>query len=122
MSVVERTELQVSIDAACLERVKRGMALLEKTHGFGWEEKIDLSALDISLGAACILGQLYGEYDDGVLALWGGEGDLRENDDLARQHGFLDDRHGYDHDPRTIIAFSDLEDAWRCELTPRVTA
>ncbi len=81
----QRTALQVEIDAAVLERVQRGFALLEEQYGPGWQEKIDLSILDLSDGERCVLGQVYddqaGEWENGYeiglaeLGLCGEDGD-----------------------------------------------
>jgi hypothetical protein len=58
----ERTEQQKEIDAIILERVQRGLAWLEKKHGPGWEDKIDLETLDLEDVHSCVIGQVYGNY------------------------------------------------------------
>lgn len=55
----ERTEEQKLYDAAVLERVKRGIALLEREHGPEWIEKINLATLALDSGSHCVLGQIY---------------------------------------------------------------
>mgnify|MGYP001574901318 CR=1 FL=1 len=49
--------------------VNRGVRLLDKVKP-KWEEKIDLSTLRLSSPYNCILGQLYGEFNDGSQQLY----------------------------------------------------
>lgn len=51
--------------ATALELVKRGSALLDERRP-GWVDEVDISQLNIALGAKCILGQIYGGYGDGL--------------------------------------------------------
>ena len=50
------------------ERVTKGAALLDQRIP-GWREMIDRDALDIDSCVWCILGQLYGDFPDGVRLL-----------------------------------------------------
>lgn len=54
-------------------RVRRGAALLDRKIP-GWAKKIDAHRIEIHCCYNCILGQLYGHYDDGfhALGLWSG--------------------------------------------------
>lgn len=49
-------------------KVARGIALLDDRMP-GWRQRIDLDLLDMSSCDFCILGQLFGDYDDGFVAL-----------------------------------------------------
>lgn len=48
------------------DRVARGAALLDQMQP-GWENDVDLSRLDIGLCNTCIVGQLFGNYNDVVV-------------------------------------------------------
>lgn len=54
-----RSETQKKIDEIVLERVKKGIALLQKEHGDGWVDKIDMRKLNLRNGESCVLGQVY---------------------------------------------------------------
>jgi hypothetical protein len=47
------------------ERVKNGAEFLDEAKP-GWEQEIDVSALDVFDGSRCILGQLHGGYLRGL--------------------------------------------------------
>ena len=47
------------------ERVARGARLLDQVRP-GWRTEICIGTLDIGSCTECVLGQLYGTYDDGV--------------------------------------------------------
>jgi hypothetical protein len=49
-------------------RVAAGAARLDK-HEPGWADRIDLDQLDLSSDCRCVLGQLHGDYGDGLAAL-----------------------------------------------------
>ena len=46
-------------------RVGRGVALLDE-HKPGWEAAIDLGTFDLEYMDACVLGQVYGSYSEGL--------------------------------------------------------
>jgi hypothetical protein len=50
------------------EEVKAGMALLDEKAP-GWREKVDLDKLNMGGCVRCILGQIYGHFDEGLTAL-----------------------------------------------------
>jgi hypothetical protein len=83
MSTDMRTEKQKALDASVLERVKRGIALLDKEYGHDWPNKINLDTLDLTKYHSCVLGQLYADAEPTKeqLAAW--------------QHGI---EYGYDPD------------------------
>jgi hypothetical protein len=63
-----------------------------------WRDQVNASRLDMSSGTQCILGQVFGEYDDGIRLIYqhemeklGEEIDpIMGNSDWARNHGFID--------------------------------
>ncbi len=89
-----RTEPEKAYDAEVLERV-------------GWVDKIDLETLNLSHGSRCVLGQVYGGYDDGVheLAIEG----------QARLYGFYTWSQ-----PGSPQEWRALQRCWRDVLTPVV--
>jgi hypothetical protein len=64
-----RTREDIEYDELVRQRVERGMELLRKQYGEEWVDHIDCKSLDLRDGAACVLGQLYGNYDHGVSEL-----------------------------------------------------
>jgi hypothetical protein len=55
----QRTPLQEAIDEVVLEKVKRGIAVLEEKYGPDWVDRIDLDTLDLGESDSCVLGQVY---------------------------------------------------------------
>lgn len=55
--------------AAALRKIEKGAALLneKKPH---WYDDIDLGSLELADDTACVLGQLFGAYEDGVKYLF----------------------------------------------------
>jgi hypothetical protein len=51
-------------------RIERGAALLDE-HAPVWPTKINLDTLNLSDCTYCVLGQVYGDYEDGLRALDG---------------------------------------------------
>lgn len=47
-------------------RVQNGIAKLNAVYGKNWADKIDVTKLDLSDSKTCVLGQVYGEYMDGL--------------------------------------------------------
>jgi hypothetical protein len=85
--------------------VKRGAKLLDEIDP-NWVEKIDIPELQMSMSCSCILGQVFGDYEDGLMKAL--EIDLDDNrmsmrpaDDEEAQrienHGFclFDRSYGY---------------------------
>jgi hypothetical protein len=50
------------------ERVTRGARVLDEVCP-GWVKRIDLAVLDIASCLDCVLGQLYGTFDDGAMVV-----------------------------------------------------
>lgn len=50
------------------DEIKRGMELLDQERP-GWKKEIDLNKLNMGGCVYCILGQIYGFFDDGLVAL-----------------------------------------------------
>lgn len=112
----ERTWRQRQEDEKILDRVKAGLAWLEKTHGPGWEDKIDLETLDLHSGSHCVLGQVYREEQKVNPGMPGIDGyeyalfNLAEGDDFL-ELGFCAYHFG---------EWRVLQRLWTEELTPRV--
>lgn len=87
--------------------VAKGAALLDQRRP-GWEHDINLGRLDISFGSTCILGQLYGTYENGLAKVFVG-------DSLAAEPAF---EHGFFGWTLTPI----LTRAWRREILRRRTS
>jgi hypothetical protein len=87
------------------KNVKRGAALLDREQP-GWRDQIDLSTLNLSNGCFCVLGQVFGLYEEGLCFLWNTDvfydSSTAEN---AVEHGFTIDI--------SRMPFRDEEDAWR---------
>lgn len=102
------------------ERVHAGMALLERELGPTWADGIDLRALDLEDACGCVLGQTYGGFREGALALWGASDD---NYTLAIDHGFYAhgmETDGVESEPGARANYVRLTDEWRRQLTPKV--
>jgi hypothetical protein len=78
-------------------QVAAGAALLDMKRP-GWREEIDTDRLDVQFYDTCILGQLYGEFDEGLLA-------LGLTYDEAGEHGFCGAFSRYDVLTDEWIAF-----------------
>jgi hypothetical protein len=64
------------------KRVENGIKFLDRVMPPKWRQKINLDELSLSSTADCVLGQLYGDYDDGRYQL-----DL--DGDEAEEYGFV---------------------------------
>jgi hypothetical protein len=84
------------------ERVERGAALLDERRP-GWWDEVDVGRLDIDHCQLCVLGQLWGEYDDG------------RNEMLTNQRDAV--LHGFDTTDRW--AGSTLTNLWRAAIERR---
>lgn len=67
-----------------------GAALLD-TENPGWRSRIDLDRFDMTGFGQCVLGQLYGNYGEGVDELFGEHHPWELRVHLSHSHGFLDD-------------------------------
>jgi hypothetical protein len=105
------------VDAKIIERVERGALLLDVERP-GWAEKIDLGRFYIDSCFECVLGQLYGEYGDG----------LDELKTINREVWIHPERFGFDcgqapinpRDQKSLYA--DLQTAWCAEIRKRKSA
>jgi hypothetical protein len=100
------------------ERVARGAALLDAKRP-GWASRIDLVALDITSTSNCILGQLYGWYEEGQDALAELDDEGYQISSVGSYEGFsLDhwDEH-YDGDMQEV---DDLHGAWNDAINERL--
>lgn len=85
-------------------RVQAGAAKLDEVRP-GWAEAIDPGVLDLGMMEDCILGQLYGHYEDGCDAL--GIAAFGDPATTARAWGFIGHpgEHGWDFDARAEWLF-----------------
>ena len=74
------------------ESVARGVELLDAVRP-GWRGEIQRVRLDMADGFHCILGQLYGDYGNGLDALWPMTEEIEHSEipliDLTCHHGFV---------------------------------
>lgn len=116
--VQERTEEQKLYDAEVLARVKRGLEFLERTHGPGWEDKIDMEKFDLTEGDACVLGQVFGTRDH--------EGFHWATNQYRDELGAWGSDHGFSTTIKEDVTEDDpwsaLQQCWEDVLTPRIEA
>lgn len=98
----------------------KGAALLDEKMP-GWADKIDLDELQLNDQCNCVLGQVYGGYDDGTAELFGYIfDDAREGDvpdwGTARAYGF---DAGFMNGEFT--GFGDLQKEWEYLIEQRRT-
>ena len=99
-------------EEACL-RARHGMELLDERGPEGWRGRVNIPALDMGHGTRDILGQLYGSYYRGMVALFG--------EDWADRHSERDAVTGksylyFGFAPVLEISRPMLTNAWRKEL------
>jgi hypothetical protein len=108
-------------------RVKRGALLLDATTP-GWAAKVNGDRLAMRWCDKCLLGQLYGDYNDGLkriglpLYLDWDKGSNKESDEaeeIAAAHGFTITDEEYREDVRDETAWPALADTWRVEIRSR---
>lgn len=126
----ERTKRQKEIDEKILKRVQRGLKWLEKTHGPGWEDKIDLETLNLASADRCVLGQVYADkaplhsdewgdpYGSGYSYACGELFGIKDDPDGVKE-GQLSQRRGFSTRSHRD-SWEDLDEAWRYVLEPRV--
>lgn len=68
--------------------VRDGVAVLDKAVP-NWFTRIDTETLDLDSSQACILGQLFGDYSEGMTYMMDRHGLKVFDDDWALRHGFL---------------------------------
>jgi hypothetical protein len=89
--------------------VKRGAYWLDEVKP-GWVSAIDLVEFDISSGYSCVLGQLFGDYDQG-LGFASEHGEYNTEDLWESRHGFNCDY--------SNISYSGLNVAWKRYIEER---
>ena len=105
------TQEQAELVAYC--RARAGAVLLDAEYP-GWAEEIDLDTLDMGDCIECVLGQLYGDYMDGMAALDPAAAESDEEPAWAVDLGF--------NFGDMATEYSDLDRAWRAEITKRLEA
>ena len=58
--------MSANLSLKMLQRVRRGIALLDKSGPPDWRERINPKTLDIALPFRCVLGHVYGDFDIGL--------------------------------------------------------
>jgi hypothetical protein len=101
-----RTNAEKIADAAVKKRVLQGLELLHVKYGDDWIDHIDPTTLDMANSRFCVLGQVYGDYEQGVVAL-----DINEIDGYEADYGFMN-AHGYQSYDGRYISFEELDEAW----------
>lgn len=89
-------------DAQLKASVLAGLGLLQEKHGASWVEHIDCATLDLTLSESCVLGQVYGDYDEG-------REKLGLNNRSAATYGFF-----------TFGPWGFLQEAWRTVLCGKI--
>jgi hypothetical protein len=84
-----------------VENAERGASLLDRLCP-GWDGLIDLDELDVDDPGRCVLGQLYGGYDEGLFEI-----DMEAVDMAPRV------AHGFTLDSPDAAKMGDLTAAWR---------
>lgn len=81
--------------STCEQRVDRGFAAVTSDLGASWVLKVSTSALDMDSVILCTLGQAYGSFGHGVIALRLFDGRFRANGNevvdfhAVAEHGFM---------------------------------
>lgn len=96
-------------------RAKAGATLLDIVRP-GWADEIDLSQLDLASCEGCVLGQLYGRYENGAAHLFAME-DNGPRADTAARAGFV----SWGPSEKTAD-YSRLTAAWRRQIEKRQAA
>ena len=96
------------------KRVLNGIELLDKEFP-NWEEAIDLDKLAIEDCNHCILGQLFGEYIDGLDI-------LRISQHKSCLFGFDTDRFSFKKDDLDLYQYIVLKDCWAEVIKERLTS
>lgn len=99
-----------------MERVERGAAWLDE-HEPGWELKIDLGELNLASCYKCILGQVYGRYENGLKVL---ARDLLESSIYAERVDVMEENLGFDIGFDEPIIYADLGKSWTSLIKERL--
>lgn len=93
------------------ERAAEGAKFMDEARS-GWYKEVDLETLHLGWGDCCILGQLFGDYEEGLIELnltgpW--------SETTSRRLGFLVG--GYND---TSLGYQKLTEAWKKEIKARL--
>lgn len=88
------------------ERVAAGAAWLDE-HEPGWIKRIDIGVLDISSCANCVLGQVFGDFDDARRDAWLNPPEHDRMTDPGRRRGFMTP------DPGAFEQYETLTAEWK---------
>ena len=69
-------------------QIQAGAKLLDRQVGKHWAEEIDTDSLDMHSCFRCVVGQLFGNYWEGIDSLWDNSGYDDSNCDFSAVHGF----------------------------------
>jgi hypothetical protein len=107
------------------ERVQAGIALLDEKGPADWRERIDFATLNLQSRRNCVLGQIYGYYNDGLRELGVTQFDF--DDFPGAPYGFMLEKEYFDYledmeadyteGGNTLdAAFRELSAAWKAAL------
>lgn len=113
----QRTDAQKLIDALTLDRVKKGIALLNERCGPNWVDEIDMATLQLKNGESCVLGQVYGDYEVGAEQLDINVSTTPDSGGTA-DYGF--DIYDDSRDVESGEQYRELQEAWEQMLTELV--
>lgn len=86
---------------AAVRVVAAGAAFLDRQGPPNWRNKINTETLSLASSKHCVLGQIYGYYDTGLIK-------LGLTDSLSRAYGFVYGRDGDD-----FVSSAQLDEAWK---------
>lgn len=76
----QRTAAQKIEDEDIKDRVLRGLEVLKEQYGEHWVDQITPGNLDLASVSQCVLGQVYGNYNDAIATI---DGELEEEGGAA---------------------------------------
>src|SRR5207237_6491262 len=92
-----RSRAEEIADRRLKKRVLKGLEALKTKHGDDWANHITPSRLRMREGSRCVLGQVYGDYRDGLLA-------------LGLENG---EEYGFNAEEERGITYENLDQAWQ---------
>ena len=109
--------------AIITDKAARGSSLLDQLEP-GWASKVDLARLDLSSECDCVIGQLHGDYNLGLIMMNAITAKLFVYDEsegrFSRHFGFFSRHFGFTADINTEAEYDKLTGAWREEITKRL--